>query len=100
MKESNEKINSFSLSTLVITLSGAPFWGILTSYLLYNSREATPISMIIGYILGLLISKTILTLNDKHTNLISSLTLKPFLEERKAEVKTYQKHIMTILKKT
>lgn len=76
MKESNEKINSFSLSTLVITLSGAPFWGILTSYLLYNSREATPISMIIGYLLGLLISKAILTLNDKHTNLISSLKFK------------------------
>lgn len=76
MKESNEKINSFSLSTLVITLSGAPFWGILTSYLLYNSREATPISMIIGYLLGLLISKAILTLNDKHTDLISSLKFK------------------------
>ena len=34
MKNKNEKVNSFSLSILVITLSGAPFWGILTSYLL------------------------------------------------------------------
>lgn len=76
MKTSKEKINSFSLSTLVITLSGAPFWGILTSYLLYNSKEATPISMIIGYFLGLLISKAILTLNDSHTDLISSLKFK------------------------
>ena len=38
MKNKNEKVNSFSLSILVITLSGAPFWGILTSYLLYNSK--------------------------------------------------------------
>ena len=72
MKNKNEKVNSFSLSVLVITLSGAPFWGILTSYLLYNSKEATPISMIIGYFLGLIISKIFLSFNDTHKDLISS----------------------------
>lgn len=72
MKNKNEKVNSFSLSILVITLSGAPFWGILTSYLLYNSKEATPISMLIGYFLGLIISKIFLSFNDTHKDLISS----------------------------
>ena len=72
MKNKNEKVNSFYLSILVITLSGAPFWGILTSYLLYNSKEATPISMIIGYFLGLIISKVFLSFNDTYKDLISS----------------------------
>lgn len=72
MKKTNEKVNSFSLSVLVITLSGAPFWGILTSYILYNSKEATPVSMIIGYILGLIISKVFLSFNDTYKDLISS----------------------------
>ena len=70
--KNKQKINSFSLSTLVITLSGAPFWGILTSYLLYNSKECTPISMIIGYFLGLIISKIFLSFNDTYKDLISS----------------------------
>ena len=37
----NDKINSFSLSTLIIALSGAPFWGILTSYMIHNSSKAS-----------------------------------------------------------
>ena len=38
--KNNEKTNSFSLSTLVIALSGAPFWGILTSYMIHISKTA------------------------------------------------------------
>ena len=54
--KNNEKTNSFSLSTLVIALSGAPFWGILTSYMIHISKTASLISMLIGFVLSLILS--------------------------------------------
>ena len=53
--KNNEKTNSFSLSTLVIALSGAPFWGILTSYMIHISKTASLISMLIGFVLSLIL---------------------------------------------
>lgn len=72
----NEKINSFSLSTLVIALSGAPFWGILTSYMIYKSKIATLVSMLIGFILSLILSFVFLKFFDSYPNLLGSEKLK------------------------
>lgn len=55
-----EKINSFSLSTILVALSGAPFWGILSSYLVHTSKTNIIISITIGYILSIILSKIIL----------------------------------------
>lgn len=74
MRDKNEKINSIGLSSLIISLSGASFWGILTSFMLSKSKTSIIISMPIGFILGLIISKIILTFYDKFPNL--SLTNK------------------------
>ena len=72
----NEKINSFSLSTLIIALSGAPFWGILTSYMIHNSSKASLISMIIGFILSLILSFIFLKFFDSYPELFGSEKLK------------------------
>lgn len=74
MRNKNEKINSLGLSTLIISLSGSAFWGILTSYMLSKSKNATIISMFIGFLLGLIISKILLTFYNKFPDL--SLTNK------------------------
>lgn len=76
MRKDNEKVNSFSQSSLIIHLSSAPFWGILTSYLLYKSKEFTPLSMLIGYIIGLLISKTFLSFFNMNDNLTQTEKIK------------------------
>ena len=72
----NEKINSFSLSTLIIALSSAPFWGILTSYMIHNSSKASLISMIIGFILSLILSFIFLKFFDSYPELFGSEKLK------------------------
>ncbi len=74
MRNKNEKINSLGLSTLILSLSGSTFWGILTSYMLSKSRNATIISMLIGFLLGLIISKILLSFYNKFPDL--SLTNK------------------------
>lgn len=62
------KINSISLSTLVVALSGAPFWGIISSYLFNYSKNSIFISMIIGFIIGLVIVKIFLLYFNKESN--------------------------------
>ena len=69
MRDKNEKINSLGLSSLIISLSGASFWGILTSFMLSKSKTSTIISMPIGFILGLIISKILLSFYGKFPNL-------------------------------
>ena len=55
-----EKVNSIGICSLVVALTGAPFWGILSSYILYQSKTFTFLSMIIGFIISLFISKIFL----------------------------------------
>lgn len=64
----NNKINSFSLSTLVVALSGAPFWGILTSYIFKLNGVYIIFSMPICFILSLLISKIFLKFFNIYPN--------------------------------
>lgn len=75
MKQNN-KINSFSLSALILPLSGAPFWGILTSYMVHTSKTATLISMIIGFIISLIISKIFLKFFDCFPDLLGADKIK------------------------
>ena len=50
-----EKVNSFSMSTLVVASSGVSLWGILGAFLFHTSGNATLLSMTIGFILSLII---------------------------------------------
>lgn len=63
-----QKTNSFSLSALVVANTGAPYWGILASYLFYKSENAVLLSMIIGFILSLIIIKGFLILFNRFTD--------------------------------
>lgn len=63
-----EKINSFSLGTSVVALTGAPFWGIISSYLFNTSKNDIILSMLIGFIFSLLLSKLIITLFNRMPN--------------------------------
>ncbi len=71
----NEKINSFGLSSLICSLCSAPFYGIFSSYTLHSSRNATPISLIIGFVISIIISYFILQFfkTNKNTNFSSKL---------------------------
>ncbi len=72
----NENINSFSLSTLVIALSGAPFWGILTSYMIHTSKVASLISMTLGFVFSLLLSIIFLKFFDSYPELLGGEKIK------------------------
>lgn len=61
----NNNINSISLSLFVISLIGAPFWGIISSRLFNIANTSLIITMPIGFILGLIIVKIILNYFDK-----------------------------------
>ena len=50
-----EKVNSFSMSTLVVASSGVSLWGILGAFLFHTSGNATLLSMTIGFILSFII---------------------------------------------
>lgn len=66
--KNEEKINSISLSLTTISLIQSSFWGILTSFMLYKSENATIISIIFGYIISLFISKIILCFFEYKTS--------------------------------
>ena len=55
-----EKINSFSFTSIIISLCCAPFYGIFSSYLINTSSNSSLISIIIGFIIALVFSKIIL----------------------------------------
>ena len=65
-----EKISSFTLSTVILSLSAMSFFGIFSSYIINKTMNASIISTIIGFILSLLISHIIL----KFININSNLT--------------------------
>ena len=55
----NEKINSKCLFTSIISLSGASFYSVYSSYLLKTSLTDSIISMILGYLISLIFLKII-----------------------------------------
>ncbi len=65
----NEKINSFILSTILISLCCSTFYGIFSSYIINNSKNDSLISIIIGYILSLIVAKLFLSFYKKKEEL-------------------------------
>jgi len=53
---SKEKINSFSMSTIIISLCTSSFYGLFSSYIINKTKNASLISIFIGFIISLIIS--------------------------------------------
>ena len=64
-----EKVNCFGFLTLIVALSGAAFYGVFSSYMIYYAKTASIISMLIGFVISLIISKIILSLYKEKENL-------------------------------
>ncbi len=58
--EYKEKINSFSMTTIIISLCCATFYGVFSSYIINTAKSASLISISIGFVLSLIISYIIL----------------------------------------
>ncbi len=54
-----DKINSFCMSTIILSLCCASFYGIFSSYIVNTSKSASLISLLIGFIISLFISMLI-----------------------------------------
>lgn len=52
----NEKINSFSISTIILSLCTSCFYGIFSSYIINKTNNTSLLSITIGFIISLLIS--------------------------------------------
>ena len=57
----DEKINSFSLSTIIVSLCTSTFYGVFSSYIINTSNNSSLISLVIGFVLSLLLSKIIIS---------------------------------------
>ena len=64
-----EKINSFSISTIILSLCCSTFYGIFSSYIIYNTGNSSLIAIIIGFVFSLIIAKIILTFYKQTTDL-------------------------------
>ncbi len=62
----NEKVNCFGVSTLILSLCNSAFYGTFSSYILYKTKTDSFLTIIIGFIISLLLSKIILHLFNKH----------------------------------
>lgn len=49
-----EQINSFSITSLLLALSGSTYWGISSSYIIFKANTSVVISLILGFLLSLL----------------------------------------------
>ena len=65
----NEKINSFSLSTIIISLCSSAFYGTFSSYVISKVKTDAFICIIIGFIISIFFSKIILYIFNKNINL-------------------------------
>ena len=65
----NEKVNSFSLFTIIVSLSLAPFYGIFSSYMINKNGTSSFVSIILGFIFSLIISKIILSFFNTNSSL-------------------------------
>jgi len=64
----NEQINSFGFSSLVLSLSSSAFYGTFSSYILYKTKTDSFLTIIIGFIISLILSKILLHLFNKYPN--------------------------------
>ena len=70
------KINSFELFTIIVSLCNSAFYGTFSSFIIYNSQNETPLSMLIGLLIALLISKIIFSSFKIYPNLSFSNKIK------------------------
>lgn len=71
-----EKINSFNLSTIIVSLCCSTFYGIFSSYIINTAENASTISIVIGFIISLAISKIIISFFKKEKDLTYTKKLK------------------------
>ena len=64
----NEKINNFGVFTIILSLCNSAFYGAFSSYILYKTKTDSFLSIIIGFIISLFISKIIIHLFNKYPN--------------------------------
>ena len=62
----NNKINSFNFGTLVLSLTSSAFYGTFSSYILYKTKTDSFLTIIIGFIISLFLSKIILNLFNQY----------------------------------
>ena len=55
----NEKINSFSFSTIILSLCTSCFYGIFSSYIINKTKNSSLLSITIGFIVSIIISTII-----------------------------------------
>lgn len=72
----DEKINSFSLSTIILSLCCSTFYGIFSSYIINTAKNASIISIIIGFIISIIISIIINTFIKKEETLTYTKKIK------------------------
>ena len=63
-----EHINNFGLSTMIISICNSVFYGTFSSYILTVTKTDSLLSIIIGFIISLLLSKILVTLFDRYEN--------------------------------
>ena len=90
-----EKINSFSLSTIIFQINLAVQFGIINSYLLNTSKNTTPLSLLIGFIISILLS--LIPLKIFNTKETLSLTEKNKLAYGKLSILINIIYILTSL---
>lgn len=71
-----EKINSFSYSTIIVSICCAPFYGIFSSYIINASKNSSLLSILIGFLISLILSKIILNFFNKKEELDYSNKIK------------------------
>ncbi len=64
-----EKINSFCMSTILVSLCASTFYGVFSSYIINTSKSSSIIALLIGFILSLVLSKIIITFIKRKSNL-------------------------------
>lgn len=62
----NNKISNIGISSLIISLCNSAFYGTLSSFILFKTKTDSFISIIIGFIISLLLSKIIFKLFNKY----------------------------------
>ena len=65
----NEKVNSFGLFTMITSLTSASIYGVFSSYVLNKSKNASFISLLIGLLIIMFLSKVLYNFFIKYPNL-------------------------------
>ena len=76
MREKDEKINSFGLSTMILALTSSPFYGAFSAYIINYSKTSSLISILIGFVISLIISYIVLLSFKSHKDLTLTSKIK------------------------